>query len=79
MDAYTRLHELGVAHSVEAWQGDTLVGGLYGVSIGGLYFVNTMGAATGALAVGFVLLHFVELNTAIYAAAAINLFVIGSL
>lgn len=31
--AYTRLHELGWAHSVETWDGDELVGGLYGVSI----------------------------------------------
>ena len=31
-----RLAELGHAHSVEAWQGDALVGGLYGVSLGGI-------------------------------------------
>ena len=52
--------------------------GSVGVSIGGLYFVNTMGAATGALAIGFVLLHYIELNTAIHAAAAINFLVAGS-
>jgi predicted membrane-bound spermidine synthase len=52
--------------------------GSVGVSIGGLYFVNTMGAATGALAVGFFLLHYIELNTAIYAAAAINFLVSGT-
>lgn len=52
--------------------------GNVGVSIGGLYFVNTMGAATGALAIGFVLLHYIELNTAIHAAAAINFLVGGT-
>ena len=34
IEAYTRLHELGRAHSVEVWRGDDLVGGLYGVSSG---------------------------------------------
>ena len=33
VDAYTGLHELGVAHSVEAWCDDKLVGGLYGISL----------------------------------------------
>jgi leucyl/phenylalanyl-tRNA--protein transferase len=40
--AYTRLHELGWAHSVEAWQDDGLVGGLYGVAIGGLFAGESM-------------------------------------
>jgi leucyl/phenylalanyl-tRNA--protein transferase len=40
--AYTRLHELGWAHSVEAWQDETLVGGLYGLSIGGLFAGESM-------------------------------------
>jgi leucyl/phenylalanyl-tRNA--protein transferase len=35
--AYERLHALGWVHSVEVWQGATLVGGLYGVAIGGLF------------------------------------------
>ncbi|MGZ8384642.1 MAG: leucyl/phenylalanyl-tRNA--protein transferase [Nitrospira sp.] len=42
LDAYTRLHELGYAHSVEAWQNDRLVGGLYGVSLGGVFFAESM-------------------------------------
>ncbi|WP_240670189.1 leucyl/phenylalanyl-tRNA--protein transferase [Actinoplanes solisilvae] len=40
--AYTRLHELGFAHSVEAWNGDRLVGGLYGVSLGAAFFGESM-------------------------------------
>lgn len=35
--AYARLHALGWVHSVEVWEGSTLVGGLYGVSIGGFF------------------------------------------
>ena len=40
--SYVRLHELGFAHSVEAWQGRKLVGGLYGVAIGGAFFGESM-------------------------------------
>ena len=40
--AYTRLHALGFAHSVEAWQGGELAGGLYGVSLGGAFFGESM-------------------------------------
>ncbi|HET8616476.1 MAG TPA: leucyl/phenylalanyl-tRNA--protein transferase [Actinomycetales bacterium] len=40
--AYERLHELGWAHSVECWSGDELVGGLYGVAIGGLFAGESM-------------------------------------
>lgn len=40
--AYTRLHEAGDAHSVEVWEGDTLVGGLYGVDCGGLFTGESM-------------------------------------
>jgi leucyl/phenylalanyl-tRNA--protein transferase len=35
--AYERLHQLGWVHSVEVWQGDALVGGVYGVAIGGFF------------------------------------------
>jgi leucyl/phenylalanyl-tRNA---protein transferase len=41
-DAYVRLHHLGWAHSVEAWDGDGLAGGLYGVAIGGLFAGESM-------------------------------------
>ena len=37
-----KLHELGFAHSIEAWHGDTLVGGLYGVSLGAAFFGESM-------------------------------------
>ncbi|MET0404798.1 MAG: leucyl/phenylalanyl-tRNA--protein transferase [Cystobacter sp.] len=40
--AYVTLHELGYAHSVEAWAGDTLVGGFYGVSLGAAFFGESM-------------------------------------
>ncbi|MEM7768065.1 MAG: leucyl/phenylalanyl-tRNA--protein transferase [Pseudomonadota bacterium] len=39
---YGRLHREGHAHSVEAWDGDALVGGLYGVSVGGAFFGESM-------------------------------------
>jgi leucyl/phenylalanyl-tRNA--protein transferase len=39
---YTQLHELGFAHSVEAWQGGELAGGLYGVSLGAAFFGESM-------------------------------------
>ena len=39
---YARIHHKGYAHSVECWQGDALVGGLYGVSIGGAFFGESM-------------------------------------
>ena len=40
--AYRRLHELGWAHSVEAWDDGGLAGGLYGVAIGGLFAAESM-------------------------------------
>lgn len=42
VDAYTRLHELGHAHSIEVWQGAELVGGLYGVQRGALFAAESM-------------------------------------
>ena len=39
---YTTLHEMGFAHSVECWEADTLLGGLYGVAIGGAFFGESM-------------------------------------
>ena len=40
--SYSALHERGIAHSVEAWHGDTLAGGLYGVALGGAFFGESM-------------------------------------
>ncbi len=40
--AYQKLHELGFAHSVEAWSDDELVGGLYGVALGKFFFGESM-------------------------------------
>jgi leucyl/phenylalanyl-tRNA--protein transferase len=42
LDSYVRLHELGYAHSVEAWLEGKLAGGLYGVSLGGAFFGESM-------------------------------------
>ena len=42
IESYTRLNQLGHAHSVEAWQDGELTGGLYGVSIGGAFFGESM-------------------------------------
>jgi leucyl/phenylalanyl-tRNA--protein transferase len=40
--AYVRLHELGWAHSVETYDGETLVGGLYGLAIGRMFYGESM-------------------------------------
>lgn len=40
--AYRRLHESGYAHSVEVWHNGALAGGLYGVSLGGVFFGESM-------------------------------------
>jgi len=42
ISGYTRLHELGYAHSVEVWDGERLAGGLYGVAIGGFFAGESM-------------------------------------
>jgi leucyl/phenylalanyl-tRNA--protein transferase len=42
LDAYTQLHELGHAHSLECWQEGELVGGIYGVAIGSLFAGESM-------------------------------------
>jgi leucyl/phenylalanyl-tRNA---protein transferase len=56
-DAYVRLYELGLGHSAEAWRGDELVGGLYGVSLGAVFFGESMFArADDASKIAFVTL-----------------------
>lgn len=42
VEAYERLHDLGHAHSAEAWEGDALVGGIYGVDMGGAFGGESM-------------------------------------
>ncbi len=42
VEAYCRLHELGFAHSIEAWADGELAGGLYGLSLGGAFFGESM-------------------------------------
>lgn len=42
ISAYMKLHDMGFAHSVEAWQDGALAGGLYGVAIGGAFFGESM-------------------------------------
>jgi leucyl/phenylalanyl-tRNA--protein transferase len=42
IEAYTLLHEMGYAHSVECWMDDELVGGLYGIALGKIFFGESM-------------------------------------
>jgi leucyl/phenylalanyl-tRNA--protein transferase len=42
MNLYSSLHRKGFAHSIECWDGDDLVGGLYGVSLGAAFFGESM-------------------------------------
>lgn len=59
IEAYTQLHRLGFAHSVETWQDGQLVGGLYGVAIRGLFAGESMfSRATDASKIALV--HLVE-------------------
>lgn len=56
-DAYTSLHREGLAHSVEVWQDEELVGGLYGISLGKMFFGESMFArVTNASKAGFITL-----------------------
>lgn len=55
--AYTELHHLGYAHSVEVWQDDELVGGLYGIALGRVFFGESMFArVSNASKFGFITL-----------------------
>ncbi len=42
LEAYSHMHELGYAHSIECWHDDNLVGGLYGISLGKMFFGESM-------------------------------------
>lgn len=59
IDAYVELHRRGVAHSVEAWMGEELVGGLYGVSAAGAFAGESMFHRESG-ASKLVLLHLIE-------------------
>lgn len=55
LQAYLDLHDAGFAHSVEAWQDNQLVGGLYGIALGKVFFGESMfSKASGASKVAFV-------------------------
>jgi|TARA_B110000967_G_C18781672_1_gene508578 leucyl/phenylalanyl-tRNA--protein transferase len=57
-NAYNDLHQAGLAHSIEVWQEEVLVGGLYGLSLGNMFFGESMFAsATDASKVAFYKLH----------------------
>ncbi len=59
LESYVKLHEMGLAHSVECWQDEKLVGGLYGVAIRGLFAGESMfSRATDASKIALV--HLVE-------------------
>jgi leucyl/phenylalanyl-tRNA--protein transferase len=60
VDGYRELHRRGYAHSVEAWQSHELVGGLYGVSIGRMFFGESMFARVPN-ASKVALVHLIEL------------------
>ena len=55
--AYSKLHQMGFAHSVEVWQGGEMVGGLYGIALGKCYFGESMfSKVSNASKFGFVCL-----------------------
>jgi leucyl/phenylalanyl-tRNA--protein transferase len=55
IEAYSELHKLGYAHSVEVWDGEQMVGGLYGLSMGKMFFGESMfSLVTNASKFGFI-------------------------
>jgi len=64
-EAYIRLHHQELAHSVETWMDDKLVGGLYGISLGGMFFGESMfSQVTDAskASLNFLVTHLVKWN-----------------
>lgn len=65
IEAYTKLHTLGYAHSVECWQENKLVGGLYGVSLGTTFFGESMfshATDSSKVALAYLIEHLIEWN-----------------
>jgi leucyl/phenylalanyl-tRNA--protein transferase len=60
LEAYTKLHELGFAHSAEAWHNGELVGGLYGIRMGNVFFGESM-FSKQSNASKFAFIHYVRL------------------
>ena len=57
IESYTAIHRMGYAHSVEVWQDDELVGGLYGLSLGKIFYGESMFAkVSNASKAGFITL-----------------------
>ncbi len=57
IEAYTQLHHMGMAHSVEVWQEGELVGGLYGIALGNVFYGESMFArVSNASKAGFITL-----------------------
>ena len=57
IEAYTQLHKMGYAHSVEVWEGNNIVGGLYGIALGKIFYGESMFAQVGnASKYGFITL-----------------------
>lgn len=59
IDAYVQLHRCGYAHSVECWENRTLIGGLYGVALGRVFFGESM-FSTVSNSSKFALIHLVD-------------------
>jgi leucyl/phenylalanyl-tRNA---protein transferase len=65
VNAYTKLHEQGFAHSIEAFSDNQLVGGLYGVSLGGVFFGESMFALqpnASKIAFAILIAHLIHWN-----------------
>lgn len=60
IESYTELHRLGFAHSAECWHGNKLVGGLYGIKLGQVFFGESM-FALESNASKFALINFIEI------------------
>lgn len=64
VNAYCRLHEMGIAHSVEVWQESKLVGGLYGLAVGNIFSGESMfSTVSNASKYGFIKLIAILINT----------------